>query len=407
METIERRIYSKEFSANVHHYFRLMRQHAPIFKAKFSFMKSVYLISRYQDCLDLLQSDQLVKNPNNAKNKSGRSEMYWIPKTIRVLMRNMLNSDGADHRRLRNLVHKAFTPRIVAQLAPDIERITHAQLDILQRNASTAETDFVQDFALPIPVQVICQLIGIPNEDQVRVEKMTSRLLAGTSPLQIIRAIPAVNGFIKYIRGLAQQRRRDPQDDLLSALVQAEDAGDRFSDDELVAMVFLLTVAGHETTVGLLSNAMMALDQWPDQRCLLIDSPELMESAVEEFLRYDSPLIFTELSFAKTDIRRGNDLIPQGAMVLPAIGSANRDESVFEQPDNLDVTRSPNRHLAFGHGIHYCLGAPLARLEASIAMKALLNQLPKLSIACDRNKLDFGRTFISNRPKKLPVRLGN
>lgn len=412
MVKIEDRLYSREFSANAHHYFRLMREHKPVFPAKlnllakYGFKRSTYLITRYEDVLAILQSNDLVKNPQNAKKKSGGSSMYWMPRTLRLLMKNMLNSDGGDHRRLRNLVHKAFTPRIISQLAPRIEAITQERLDVLESNLQAKDTtDFVRDFAMPLPMQVISEMIGIPRDQHAQVETMTERLLEGTSALNMIRSLPSVTAFIRYTRRLANERRRHPQDDLLTALVQAEDEGDRFSEDELVAMVFLLTVAGHETTVGLLSNAFLALAEFPEQRQQLVESPELIGSAVEEFLRYDSPLIFTEIAFAKCDISMRGVTIPQGTMVLPAIGSANRDETVFENPDQLDITRSPNRHLAFGHGVHYCLGAPLARLEASIAINALLERFPAMQPVRTGSDLTRGTAFISNRPKELPVSL--
>lgn len=411
MVKIEDRLYSQTFSANAHHFFRLMRDHQPIFPAKlnlrarYGFTRPVYLVTRYEDVLSILQSDDLVKNPQNAKKKTGGTTMHWMPRTLRLLMQNMLNSDGSDHRRLRNLVHRAFTPRIIGQLAPRIEKITQERLDVMESNLrSGGQTGFVRDFAMAVPVQVISEMIGIPPEERVRLERMTKRLLAGTSPFQIIRALPSVSGFIQYTRRLANERRRHPQDDLMTALVQAEEEGDRFSEDELVAMVFLLAVAGHETTVGLLSNAFLALAEFPAEKQRLIDSPSLIETSVEEFLRYDSPLIFTEMSFAKTDITIHGVTIPQGTMVLPAIGSANRDESVFDRPDQLDLGRTPNRHLAFGHGIHYCLGAPLARLEASIAMNGLLERFPDLQPIHNTAELPRASAFITNRPKEILVK---
>ncbi|MEM7113012.1 MAG: cytochrome P450 [Chloroflexota bacterium] len=393
----------RHFVQDPHSHFAWMRQNAPVYEAQLSLFKKAFLITRYEDVLAALHdTNQLVKDPNNAKTKSGGSGNFWLPPNFRPLMHNMLNSDAPNHRRLRNLVHKAFTPRMIMQLAPRIEAIAH---DLLDKASRKHEIDLIQDFALPLPVTVIADMIGIPKEDHERFRGWTENIVVNPTPLNMLKAIPAVSKMVKYTRQLADKRRVDPQDDLMTALVQAEDEGERFTEDELLGMVFLLVVAGHETTVNLIANGTLALLTHPDQLNLLRSDWSLMETAVEEMLRFDGPLQTTELYFAREEYELHGVTIPQGVAVLPAILSANRDESVFENPNHLDITRKPNKHLAFGQGIHYCLGAPLARLEGKIAFCALLERHPNLRLAVDKDALTYEPIMLLHRLRNLPVSL--
>lgn len=394
------RLTSQDFNQNAHQYFKWMRQESPVYKAKMSRWKDAYLVTRYDDVSDLFKDERLVKDPNNAKGTGGGNGMFWTPKFMEPLLKNMLNSDEPEHRRLRNLVHKAFTPRMITQLAPRIEEIAHQLVDKMQQKN---EVDLIQDFALPLPVQVIAEMLGIPANEQDEFRYFTSKILVNPTPTNILRAVPAMFGFLKYVRRLAEQRREAPRDDLLTALVQAEDEGDHFTENELLGMVFLLLVAGHETTVNLIANGTLALLENPDQLQLLRSDYGLMETAVEEFLRYDGPLHTTEASFARDPITLHGTTIPQGALVLPALLSANRDETIFENADQLDVTRTPNKHLAFGKGIHYCLGAPLARLEGKIAFCTLLERLPNLRLSIPSQQLEWDGMILVHRLKSLPV----
>ncbi|MBV7327602.1 cytochrome P450 [Chloroflexi bacterium TSY] len=391
---------TQEFSRNVHKYFAKMRRESPVCQAQMTRWQKVYLITQYADVAAALKDSRLVKNPNNAKSESGRSSMYWMPKPFRPLMHNMLNSDEPDHRRLRNLVHKAFTPRMIAQLEPRIEAIAIQLLDAAQ---TKRDVDFIQEFALPLPINVIAEMIGIPEEDRARFRAWTKSIIVAPTPFNMVRAIPSVLAFLRYVRKLANQRRVEPQDDLLTALVHAEDEGDRFTEDELLGMVFLLLVAGHETTVSLLANGVVALLNNPEQLALLKDNPNFIETAIEEMLRYDGALQTAESSFARETFSLHGVTISQGSMVLPAILSANRDESMFNDAAQFDVTRTPNKHLAFGHGIHYCLGAPLARLEGKIAFQTLLERCPNMRMTIDPAKLRYSNLPIIHRLAELPV----
>lgn len=397
------RLDSEDFSQNAHAHLKSMRENNPVCETRFAGRKTAWLITRYEDVKSSLKDERIIKNPNNAKSDSGKTGNFWMPKTFRPLMKNMLNSDEPDHRRLRNLVHKAFTPGMIAGLEPKIQSITD---DLLTKAIEQREVDLIEAFALPLPVTVIAEMIGVPEADRPRFFGWTRKIIVSPTPVNMLLAVPPLMAMMKYLRKLAEQRKADPQDDLLTALVQAEDEqGDRFTEDELLAMVFILLVAGHETTVGLISNGTHALLTNPDQLDLLKSDFSIIETAVEELLRYDGPLISGELSFAKQDIEWHGVTIPRGEVILSAILSANRDGTEFENPDQLDLTRTPNRHLAFGHGIHYCLGAPLARLEAKIAFTTLLQRCPELQFQGDPQELKYQAVMMLHRHVAMPVKL--
>lgn len=394
------RMTSVDFAQNVHGYFAWMRAEAPVYEARLTRWKKVYLITRYDDVEGALRDPRLAKNEDNARTKSGRRGGVWLPKNFRLLMHNMLNSDEPDHRRLRGLVHKAFTPRMIMQLAPRIEAIAHGLLDVaLQKR----EVDLIRDFALPLPMTVIAEMIGVPEGDRAQFRLWMERVLVNPTPFNMVRAVPAISKMLAYFRMLAAERRVVPQDDLLTALAQAEEGGERLTEDELLGTLFLLLVAGHETTVNLIGNGTLALLRHPEQLALLRERPSLLETAVEELLRFDGPLQTSELYFAREAYTLHGVEIPQGGIVLPAILSANRDEAAFANANQLDITRQPNRHLAFGQGIHYCLGAPLARLEGKIAFGGLLERCPKLRLAVDPGRLTYQNIMLLHRLNGLPV----
>ena len=396
------KMYTRDFAEKVHQRFAWMRENEPVCKARLSLGKNAYLITRYDDAKQTLgDNERFIKNPRNVRPGAKKNDMYWMPKTFRPLLQNMLNSDEPDHRRLRNLVHQAFTPKRIAGMKERIEEIAD---ELLDRIEPESPFDLVEAFALPLPVTVIAELIGIPPPDRPRFFGWTRKIIVTPTPLNMMRAVPSLSALMKHLRLLAARRKVEPQDDLVSALARAEDEeGDRFTEDELIAMLFLLLVAGHETTVGLIGNGVLALLDHPEEFEKLRDNPDLMDSAVEEFLRYDGPLQTSEISFARESVELHNVRIPQGAIVLPAILSANRDERVFENADQLDITRSPNKHLAFGHGIHYCLGAPLARLEGRIAFTKLIERFPGLRLAVGRQRVSYLNAPILHRPATLPV----
>jgi cytochrome P450 PksS len=263
--------------------------------------------------------------------------------------------------------------------------------------------DLVDDYALPLPATIIADMLGVPSGDRRKFHRWSSRIVSTAARRDILWAIPAAWAFMRYLRKLFEQRRADPRADLITALVQAEEAGDKLSEDELLAMVFLLLIAGHETTVNLLAGGTLALLEHPDQMERLRRDPSLIKPAVEELLRYTSPVELATERFAREDLTIAGTTIPRGEQVLAVIASANRDERQFADPDTLDLTREPNRHLAFGQGEHYCLGAPLARLEGQIALNTLLQRLPNLRRAVAPGSLRWRRGLFLRGLEHLPL----
>ncbi|WP_301124466.1 cytochrome P450 family protein [Streptomyces cacaoi] len=313
---------------------------------------------------------------------------------------HMLNSDPPDHTRMRKMVSKSFTGRAVERLRPEIERITGGLVDALPDGEPV---DFLDVFAFPLPIRVICLLLGVPVEEQENFKSWSKALVSGDSPEA---AVTATTEVVEYIGGLVERKRRRPTDDVLSALVAAHDADDGMTETELVSSAYLLFVAGFETTLNALGNGMLHLSHHPDQWQALREDRSLLPGAVEEFLRIDSPLKHASFRCATQDLTIDGTEIPAGDFVLLAIASANRDPRHFADPHALDVRRpADGGQLAFGHGIHHCLGAPLARLELRVAFDSLLDVFPAIELAADPGDLRWRNSTIIRGLQSLPVRL--
>jgi cytochrome P450 len=265
--------------------------------------------------------------------------------------------------------------------------------------------DLIDDYAFPLPITVIAELLGVPAEDRDRFREWSNAAVSGDTTQEYIEKVllPHMQAFTDYLRAMFDEKRKNPKDGLISALVQAEEAGDKLSEDELMAMVFLLLVAGHETTVNLIGNGSLALLQHPDQLRKLREDPALIKPAIEELLRYDGPVETSTERFAREDIAIGGTVIPRGEMVMVVIASADHDPDRFQDPDALDITRADNKHLAFGKGIHFCLGAPLARMEGQIAINTLLHRMPNLRLKYSPESLTWRPGMVLRGLKALPV----
>jgi cytochrome P450 len=395
-------IVSREFKANPYPFYAQMRAESPVYQLGVPLKGKAWFVARYDDVTALLKDDRFIKDESNAQIKAQKAKQRLTPNFLKPIMRNMLMLDGDDHTRLRGLVHKGFTPRIIEDMRVGIETLTN---ELIDQVAARGSMDLIEDFALPIPTTVIAQMLGVPLEDRHKFHQWSAAVVAAGSgsTFATLRAIPALYAFVNYIRGLVKLRRAEPQDDLISALIAAQEAGDQLSEDELVGMIFLMLIAGHETTVNLIGNGTLALLEHPDQLALLRDNPVLAKSAVEELLRFTSPVETADERFTREDVMIAGVTIPQGSLVYGVIASANRDPQQFDNPDTLDITRANNKHLAFSQGIHYCLGAPLARMEAQIAFNTLLHRLPDLTLAAPVASLRWRPAIMLRGLEALPV----
>jgi len=379
------------FKANPYPFYARLRKEDPVCATKL-LGQTTWLITRYSDVFAALKDERLVKD--------WLPVTRWLHRFAGAITRNMLNQDGPDHLRLRTLVHKAFTPHLVEQLRSRIEVACDSLLDKLETDG---RMELMSGYALPIPLTVIGELLGIPVDVRQRLHNLSRNTFSSANAFDVVLAIPNQRLLINRIRKLVAERRRDPRDDLITALVQAEEAGDRLSEPELVATIALLLIAGYETTVNLIGTGALTLIQHPEQRVRLVDEPGLTQSAIEELLRYTSPLDFASQRFAREDLTIGSVKISQGELVALVLGSANRDETQFPDPDTLDITRQPNKHVAFGQGPHFCLGAPLARLEGQIALTTLFRRFPELRLTKPPESLRWRKSLIIRGLEELPV----
>jgi len=395
-------IVSAEFKANPFPLLASLRASEPVCRTYLpdKTKTPVWLLTRYEDVFTLLKDERFPKNRRSALTPEQIRRLPWVPPMFRPLERNMLDLDQPDHTRLRALVHKAFTPGLVEQMRQRVQTLAD---ELLEAVARRHEMDLINDYALPLPMTIITEILGVPTKDRHKFHKWSKAVVSLSSPNVTIRVIPSVWMFIRYLRRFFKVRRRDPQDDLASALIEAEEAGDKLSEDELLAMIFLLLIAGHETTVNLISSGVLALLEHPDQMERLRQEPALIKPAVEELLRYAAPVFMSTERYAREDVTLHGVTIPRGEMTLGVIGSANRDETIFQNPEQLDITREPNKHLSFGQGIHFCLGAPLARMEAQIAINTLLRRMPDLRLKVSSDSLHWRPSMILRGLDKLPV----
>jgi cytochrome P450 len=366
-----------EFVADPYPTYHRLRAEDPVHLSPLGF----WVLTRYEDVAAVLRDPRFAKEAMMA----AVAKRFGITQGTFGL--SMLDRDPPAHTRLRSLVSKAFTPKVVEAMRPHIQEIVDG---LLERVAGAGSLDLIEEFAYPIPVMVICELLGVPVADHERFKGWSLDIARGLDAVMLpvdsevaIRSGIARQGLIGYFRELIAARRASPRADLLSALIAAEEAGDKLSEDELLASCILLLVAGHETTVNLIGNGMLALLRHPEQLRRLREHPELITSAVEELLRYDGPVQRTG-RMPSEDVTIGGRTIAKGEMVMPFIGAADRDPAQFPDPDRLDITRSENRHVAFGTGIHFCLGAPLARVEGQIAINTLLRRLPTLTLVTEK-----------------------
>lgn len=388
------------FKADPFSVYARLRAEAPVVRVITQRFGEAWLVTRYADVSAMLKDRRLVKDAANAPASGSASRRRSPPKLFAPLTRNMLGMDDPDHARLRRLVQASFTPRRVALMATRAEATAQALIHAIR---CKPRFDLIADFAMPFPVAVISDLLGVPERDREHFARGSHALIrAGSGRLALLSSLPALSGFLIYIKRLIALKRREPGDDLVSALVQGE-AQDRLDENELMAMIAILISAGHETTTNLIGNGVLALLDHPSEQQRLHADPALAEIAVEELLRFCGPVETSTPRYASEPIEIAGAFIPQGALIFGVIASANRDDHHFTAPDKLDLRRAVNRHLTFGEGGHYCIGAPLARLEGKIAFNLLLESLPRLRLAAPRQELRWNPGLVLRGLQRLPL----
>jgi cytochrome P450 len=409
-------LFTREFATDPYPAYAWLREHSPVHRTTLPSGVEAWLITRYADARQALADSRLSKNPAHHSVSAHAKGRVGIPgERSADLMTHLLNIDPPDHTRLRRLVSKAFTPRRITEFAPRVQELTDQLIDGF---AARGEADLIHEFAFPLPIYAICDLLGVPLEDQNEFRDWAGLMLhsSGERPPNhrghkqssrggVARSVKRMRA---YLTELIHRKRADPGDDLISGLIRASDHGEHLTENEAAAMCFVLLFAGFETTINLIGNGTLALLRNPGQRALLQDSIErgdqkLLDTGIEELLRFDGPVELATWRYATEPIEIGNQKILPGDPVLVVLAAADRDPARFAEPDNLDLSRAYNPHLGYGHGIHYCLGAPLARLEGRTALATLLRRLPDLQLAVDHADLRWRGGLIMRGLRTLPV----
>ncbi len=394
-------LFSRAFKANPFPTFAIMREADPIYPHLAPNGTTIWYITRYEDVIACLRDNEhFVKDirqalPPEQLTPARRTTMHQL------INENMLFADPPDHTRLRALVSQAFTPRRIENLRPRLHQLAQV---LLEQVAPLGHMDLIADYALPLPVVIIADLLGIPEADRTAVADWSQAIISPGSRGHTYKARKhKVRALVTYLRELFKERGARPQDDLITALVQAEMAGDKLSEAELSSMVALLIVTGHETTVNLIGNGALALLTHPAQRALVQENPALLAQAIEELLRFDGPVESSTTRWVGQTFTYKGFTLNRGDVVRLVFTSANRDAAAFDHPNTLDITRPDNKHLAFGLGIHYCLGAPLARLEGEIAFHTLFHYFPTLQLAVPPEQLLWRSGVLFRGLQGLPV----
>ncbi|MFD2925693.1 cytochrome P450 family protein [Halobacillus naozhouensis] len=392
------KLFSSEFNQDPYPTFSKLRQEDPIHQTLLPNGQYSWIITRYEDAVAVLKDPRFIKDYTSFPGEEEQEEEQAVSN---IFVKNMLFSDPPDHRRLRGLVQKAFTPKMIEGLRGRIEEITN---ELLNKVQSKGEMNLIDDFAFPLPIIIICEMLGVPSQDRDKFRTWSNTLVeASNDPEEAAQLQTHMTEFVMYLRQLCAARRQEPEDDMISKLIQSEEEGDSLSEQELYGVISLLIIAGHETTVNLITNGVFALLENPEQKAQLINDPSLIESALEEFLRYNGPVEFSTDRWAADAVELRGKTIAKGDHVIVALDSANRDPEQFSDPEVFDITRGKSKHLSFGKGIHFCLGAPLARLEAEVAVTNLLRRMPDLQINSAPETLEWRPGILMRGLKELPV----
>jgi len=384
--------------------FAEVRKLGAVHRASLADGHDAWLVVRFEEAMAALNDPRLSKDMHAALASGSNVVAEGLPGP--EFARHMLTVDPPDHTRLRRLVAAAFSPRRVEALRPRVRSIAEDLLDEVAASGPESRVDLVSAFAFPLPFTVICELLGVPQTERARLGQQFSKLLVPTSTEEeYAQAKKASDAVVAMLKALVAAKEADPGDDLVSALISARDGDDRLNSQELLSTIFQLMVAGHDTTASLIGNSVVALFRNPEQLSKLRSDPAKIRAAVEEFLRYDAPVPHATFRYTVEPVTIGGVTIPAGSQVIICMAAANRDSDRYANPESLDVDRVVGRHLAFGYGIHHCLGAPLARMEGEIALGSLLRRFPELALAIPSEHLRWahGDGLVLRGLSELPV----
>ncbi|WP_342211071.1 MULTISPECIES: cytochrome P450 family protein [unclassified Streptomyces] len=398
-------LFTWEFATDPYPAYAWLREHSPVHRTTLPSGVEAWLVTRYADARQALADSRLSKNPaHHAKDAQGRSKTGIPGERSANLMTHLLNIDPPDHTRLRRLVSKAFTPRTIAAFGPRVQDLADRLIDDF---AAKGEADLIHDFAFPLPIYAICDLLGVPAEDQDDFRDWAGMMIRhGGGPRGgVARSVKKIRA---YLAELIHRTRKNPGDNLISGLIRASDHGEHLTENEAAAMCFVILFAGFETTINLIGNSAHAFFRNPPQRVVFQNAVQrgddrLLDTAIEELLRFDGPVELATWRYATEPLRIGGTQIREGDPVLVVLAAADRDPARFSEPDSLDLSRRDNQHLGYGHGIHYCLGAPLARLEGRTALETLFRRLPDVRLSVEPGDLRWRGGLIMRGLRTLPV----
>lgn len=387
-------LFTEQFTQNPYPIYEKLREGDPVHAVRFPDGQNGWMVTRYEDAEKVLKDPRFIKDMSKIYGDS--MDM------LSVFTQNMLFSDPPDHKRLRGLAQKAFTPKMISSMRGRIQEITD---ELLTNMEDQDQIDLIDEFAFPLPIIVICEILGVPSADRDKFRLWSNSMIEGTSGELGATVYQHMTEFVQYLGQWFATVREQPGDNLISSLIEAEEEGDRLSERELYGVVTLLIIAGHETTVNLIGNTVLSLLETREQRKLLEQRPELINQAIEESLRFNGPVEFSTSRWAGEDFEFQGREMKKGDLVVVALNSANRDPDKFAEPELFDIQREKSPHLAFGKGIHMCLGAPLARLEGEIAIASLLTRFPQMKLAVETSELKWRPGMIVRGVKELPLLL--
>jgi cytochrome P450 PksS len=394
---------SSELSENPFKTIEFLKHSGSLHREKIPILGKVWFVTNQQTSIEVLKNQEIfrVRKPDG----SVVGMRWWMPRVIQLLASNMLTMDQPEHERLRHIVDRAFRKDAILGLEPRIEEIANDMISTLFDDGSMV--DIVNGFARHFPLTVICELLGLPKSDRAQFAKWAEGFTRVDGIWGFLMLVPNLRAMAKYLRNKIDTEDGIDGDGLIAQLIVMKNEGAEISDDELLAMVFLLLIAGHETTTHLISGGLFALLTHQDQKDWLLEDWSRIDLAVEELLRFVTPVQMTKPRYAYEDIIIDGTLVKKGELIMPLLTAANYDETVFEDPEKLNLSRKPNRHMAFGTGIHFCLGHLLARIEGRVAIKALFTHFPNLKLAVDQKDVKWRKRIGLNALAELPVTSGN